>query len=141
MSELTLMRINTKAKGTAAERELVHLFWANGWAALRSAGSGAIRYPVPDIVAANNIRKVAIECKTVKDAVYIDKKEIDDLKIFSNAFGAEGWVGLRFGQESGQGKWFFLGVEELKATKTGFTANLALCQMKGLLFEQLIKNH
>ena len=30
-----------KSKGTRAERELLHLFWENEWACMRSAGSGS----------------------------------------------------------------------------------------------------
>ncbi|MBW2967284.1 Holliday junction resolvase, partial [Candidatus Woesearchaeota archaeon] len=37
--------MNRKAKGLSAERELIHMFWKNGWSALRVAASGAIKYP------------------------------------------------------------------------------------------------
>ncbi|MEM4282257.1 MAG: Holliday junction resolvase Hjc [Candidatus Woesearchaeota archaeon] len=126
--------MSSKDKGTAAERELVHMFWKAGWAALRSAGSGAIRYPVPDILAANNVRKLALECKTFRKRIHISRKEIEDLKTFSHIFGAESWVALRLVG----GEWFFLALEDFKETKKGFTADEELCRMKGLLFEQLV---
>lgn len=127
--------MKAKAKGIGAERELVHLFWNAGWTAIRVAGSGAIKYPCPDVLASNNLRKIAVECKTVKDAVYINKKQIEELKKFAVAFGAEAWVGLRFDKKD----WFFLSTEDLKETNAGFSANLASCRMKGLLFEQLVE--
>jgi Holliday junction resolvase len=52
-----------KAKGSNAERELVHMFWDKGWAAIRVAGSGSSQYPSPDVLAGNNLRKLAVECK------------------------------------------------------------------------------
>ena len=127
--------MKVKAKGISAERELVHLFWKSGWTAVRVAGSGAIKYPCPDVLASNNLRKVAVECKTVKDSVYIDKKQVEELKLFATAFGAEPWIGLKFARN----QWFFLAAGELKETKSGFSANLELCRLKGLLFEQLVE--
>ena len=35
--------MSTKSKGTNAERELIHNLWANGYAAIRSAGSGSMK--------------------------------------------------------------------------------------------------
>ena len=54
-----------KKKGINAERELIHMFWAEKWAAIRVAGSGSSKYPSPDILAGNNLRKLAIECKAI----------------------------------------------------------------------------
>jgi len=74
--------MSKKSKGIGAERELIHSFWAtNEWVAHRIAGSGSSKYPSPDIIASNNIRKLAIECKTCSEkTVYIKKKEIEELK-------------------------------------------------------------
>ena len=74
-----------KSKGINGERELVHRFWANKWVALRVAGSGSCRYPSPDILASNSLRKVAIEAKITKDNYkHFSSEEILDLKEFSN---------------------------------------------------------
>ena len=59
--------MNRKAKGTKGERELVKFFNESGWACLRAPGSGSSRYPSPDIIAANAIRRIAIECKVTKN--------------------------------------------------------------------------
>ena len=59
---------NKKKKGTDAERDLIHIFWKNGWAAVRIAGSGSMKYPSPDILAGKNGTLYAIECKTTKSS-------------------------------------------------------------------------
>ena len=63
-----------KSKGINGERELVHMFWNRGWACLRIAGSGSSKYPSPDILAGNKLRKLAIECKITKDQKKYFKK-------------------------------------------------------------------
>lgn len=125
-----------KYKGTKAERELVHMFWSKGWAAVRIAGSGSSHYPSPDVLAGNNLRKLAIECKAVgSTSRYISIGQIDDLVKFSQIFGAEPWVGLRFDRE----EWLFIGIEDLEKTEASYAANLEAAKRKGLLFEELIK--
>jgi len=123
-------------KGANAERELVHLFWGTGqWAAIRVAGSGAIKYPVPDVLAANNTRKLAIECKSTKgEQQHLDKEQIDGLASFAKLFGTEPWVGVKYG---GIG-WRFFSLEDLKVTNKGYSANLSLAEVRGLTFEELI---
>ena len=59
--------MDKKAKGTRGERELVKAFNENGWVCIRVAGSGSSRYPSPDILAGNAMRRVAIECKVTAD--------------------------------------------------------------------------
>ena len=56
--------MSRKSRGINAERELVHLFNAlDEWMCIRTAGSGSQKYPAPDILAGNVLRKIAIECK------------------------------------------------------------------------------
>ena len=56
--------MSRKSKGINAERELIHIFWkTKSWAACRVAGSGAIKYPAPDVLAGNGNILLAIECK------------------------------------------------------------------------------
>ena len=80
--------MNQKAKGTNAERELVHRFWGKGWPCVRVAGSGCSRYPSPDLLAGNRERMVAIECKATKEnSKYFPKEEIRLLReLFRNQF-------------------------------------------------------
>lgn len=128
--------MNKKSKGTNAERELIHLFWnTSDWAAVRVAGSGSSQFPCPDIVAGNNHRKLAIECKAVKAASkYIPKQEIEQLLEYCKRFSAEPWIGIRFNKE----KWHFLMIEDLQISSKHYVINRDLVKLKGLLFEELI---
>ena len=127
--------MSRKSKGINAERELIHMFWEKGWAAIRVAGSGSTKYPSVDIVAGNKIRKLAIECKAVKDdKKYFDKGEIEQIKLFSETFGAESWLAIRFDRK----KWYFVMLEDLKETKEGYSTNIEELKNKGLLFDEVI---
>jgi Holliday junction resolvase len=129
--------MNTKAKGINAERDLIHKFWSTGtWVALRTAGSGSMRYPSPDILAGNKLRKIAIECKvTGEDKKYLTKDDIAQLKEFCDNFGAEPWIGVRLDG----GSWHFLTLEDLDETEKGYVISSEIASRKGLLFEELIK--
>ena len=127
--------MSRKSKGINAERDLIHKFWDKGWGAIRVAGSGSSRYPSPDILAGNNIRKLAIECKVTKEPnVYIKKEQITDLSDFSRIFGAEPWIAVRL-QES---PWHFITIEDTKETDSNFLVNMELIKNRGLLFEELL---
>ncbi len=129
--------INKKAKGTAGERELVHKFWKNGWACIRTAGSGSMKYPSPDLIAGNSIRKLAIECKVINSRVkYIKKAEIKELIEFSRKFGAESYVAVKFNDKN----WYFLSIDDLNESEENYVINIELAKRKGLLFEEIIDN-
>jgi Holliday junction resolvase len=128
--------MSRKSKGINAERELIHLFWNNGWTACRVAGSGSIKYPCPDVIAGNNVRKLAIECKVTKDIrQYLTGKEVSELSEFSRLFGAEPWIGVKFNNVD----WYFLTLEDLKNTEEGHSISLENAKRKGFLFQELIK--
>lgn len=127
--------MSLKSKGINAERELVHMFWGKGWACLRIAGSGSNRYPSPDVLVGNKLRRLAIECKTTKDQKkYFEKKEIEALKKFAGVFGAEPWIAVKFKSH----EWYFITTEDLKETEKGFMASTETAKSRGLLFEELI---
>ncbi len=127
--------INRKNKGSNAERELVSMFWKAGWAAIRVAGSGLTKNPNPDVLAANKIRRIAVECKTTKETrKYFSKRDIEQLKEFSEMFGSEAWIGIKFNNM----KWFFISLEDLEKTNKGYVASIELMKRRGLLFEELI---
>ena len=89
--------MSTKSKGTNAERELIHKFWAEGYASIRSAGSGSMKYPSPDILTAKEGKILAIECKITKSkSKYFETNEIDDLNRFAEIFGAIPYIAIKF---------------------------------------------
>jgi holliday junction resolvase Hjr len=127
--------INRKAKGTKGERELVKFFNESGWACNRIAGSGSSKYPSPDLIAGNAIRRVAIECKVTKDnKKYFTNDEIKQLQTFSQMFGAESWVGVKFGSE----QWYFLMLEDLESSGNNWVVSLELAKRRGLQSNELI---
>ncbi len=128
---------NQKAKGTKGERELITFFNQSGWMAIRSAGSGSSHYPSPDILAGNALRRIAIECKVTKEKKkYFQKEEIEQLKQFSQKFGAESWVGVQFKGE----QWYFLMLEDLEDTGSNRAVSIEVAKRKGLTKEELVAN-
>jgi len=86
-----------KARGTNFERTLVKLFWENGFASLRVAGSGSAPLSLPDIIAIKKGRIIAIECKTCSnDSFYLKNKDIDQLDEFREVSGCEAYVAVKF---------------------------------------------
>lgn len=127
--------MNRKGKGIKAERELIHLFWKHGWAAVRVAGSGSSHYPSPDVLAGNGVKSLAIECKSSGEKRrYLTTDEVDNLVLFSRTFGAEPWIGVRFNALP----WYFLPVAELQKTGRHFVVDAELTKQRGLLFEELM---
>ncbi len=128
--------MSSKSKGSNAERELLHLFWSNKWAALRSAGSGSMKYPGPDLIASNKVRTLAIECKSTKGKKkYLEKDDIDQLKEFCNIFGAEPWFAVRFSRKD----WLFLSLDDIEKTGNGYVIDSEVAERRGLLLDELIK--
>ena len=129
---------NKKAKGTQAERELVHRFWEEeNWVCIRVAGSGSSKYPSPDILASNGVKKIVMEVKVVSSTKkYFTGQEIRDLNYFANKFAAQSWVGIRFSEN----QWYFLPTEELEETASGYYAiDLISMKRKGFTFEEMIE--
>ena len=124
-----------KSKGSKAERELIHLFWSKGFAAMRAAGSGSTQHPSPDIIAGDGKLFFAFEVKSSKDRVkYLTRDEITQLDLFANSFGARPFVAIKFNNE----KWYFLKLTDLKVTKKSYVVTLDLAKKKGLLLKELI---
>ena len=127
--------MSRKGKGISAERELIHLFWAAGWAACRVAGSGSIKYPCPDIIAGGKHRRLAVECKSSGDGYqYIEIRTIQKLRDFCERFGAEPWIGVRFDREG----WYFVSLDGLESRGQGSSVSLDYAKSRGVLFEELI---
>jgi len=115
---------------------LVKRFWDNGWAAIRSPGSGSSRLPSPDIIAGTRTRKIVIEAKMTKDdRKYFEDEEIAQIRKFGEVFGAEPWVAVKFKGED----WLFLTLEDLAKTEKGSAITKDIAKIKGLLLEEVIK--
>jgi Holliday junction resolvase len=126
----------SKRKGTVGEREIIELFWKEGWAAHRIAGSGSNKFPSPDIIAGNAQRKLAIEAKITKDNIkYFDEEEVYGLEAFARVFGAEPWIAVKFAREH----WSFFALHDLMRSGKLFKIGQKDALTKGLLFEELIK--
>ena len=128
--------VNQKAKGTFAERELIHLLWKRGWYSVRIAGSGVSRYPCPDIIAGNGLRRLVIECKSSADSTrYIEKKQVTELVDFGKKLGAEPWIGFRFNKD-----WYFISIDDLKDSGKSMAVSEELVKTKGLSINEIAGN-
>ena len=125
------------AKGAKAERELIEMFWNNGYAAMRAAGSGISRLPSVDVIAGNGKKTFAVECKAIKSGyVYLEKEEIVKLLTFSQKFGAMPYVAVRFAKDD----WSFLHAGKIQTTGTGkFKITRKIAEESGKSFEKLVE--
>ena len=127
--------MSVKSKGANAERELLHMFWGKGWACLRSAGSGSMKYPGPDLLVGNLHRRMSIECKSSKSSkIYLTNDDVTQLREFSKVFDARPWFAVRFARK----EWLFVSIEDLEKTPKGYAIGLKEAELKGLSFEELI---
>ena len=86
-----------KSKGSVFERQLIRMFWDNGWAASRIAGSGSSSFFSPDVIAGRNGRVIVIEAKTSNNSKkYLSLEEVVQLREFASIFGAEPWIAVKF---------------------------------------------
>jgi Holliday junction resolvase len=128
--------MSKKSRGINAERDLIHKFWSEGWAAMRAAGSGSSQFPSPDVIAGNHSRKLVLEVKlTTEQKKYFSKEEIRHLKFFAATFGAEPWVGVKFFRKP----WQFFSLEDITSTSKNYVITIDDCDIKALDFESLIK--
>lgn len=125
-----------KSKGSRTERELFHLLWDNKWAVVRIAGSGSTPLPAPDLLAGKSGRVLAIECKAIKKGNrYLKKEDFDQLLVFSELFGAEPWLAVRFNNLD----WYFVKPQDLEITEgSNYIISLDLIKEKGITFDKLI---
>lgn len=106
-----------KKKGARFERELIEELWKYGFAAVRVAGSGVSHFPCPDIVAGNGEKFLAIEVKMRTSLpLYLSEEEVEKLKKFSEAFGAQEFIALKLPRK----KWRFFRLRELRETGKGY---------------------
>ena len=126
-----------KHKGSNAERELLRMFFAQGWKAARIAGSGVNDLSPCDLIAAKIGRKgYTIEVKSSKKfTVYITKDQINDFVLFSSLIGLTPVIALRFNREG----WLFLDPKHLKDTGKYWAVSLQTAREKGKRFAQFFE--
>ncbi|MBZ9570153.1 Holliday junction resolvase [Methanobrevibacter sp. TMH8] len=124
-------------KGSAEERDLVHKLWDKNFAAMRApASGGATKRPLPDVLAGNGKVYLAIEVKTTtKEKIYIDSPQIDALCEFSDIFGANPYLGIKFKYT----KWLFLPPEIIDRTRNNnYRIEKDIALEKGLELDEII---
>ena len=126
--------MSNKAKGSKCERELFDMFVANGYRAVRVAGSGVMENAECDLIAGRKgDRKYAIEAKSSKNPVkYISKEQIEKFIVFSDIFGLVPVVVLRFNREG----WFFISPNKLRDCGKNWAISLEEAREKGERFGQ-----
>ena len=128
--------MSQKTKGSNAERDLVHLFWANQWTAVRVAGSGSMHYPSPDIIASKNNKTFAIECKSCKTGYqYFDINEIRDLEAFCKKSGYIPLIAIKFDRT----EWLLLTIDQLERTAKKIGIKKAVALERGKRFHDLLE--
>ena len=124
-------------KGSIEERDLVKMFWDAGFAAMRApASGGATKRPLPDVLAGNGDKYLAIEVKSTRqEHIYIDNEKISNLVEFCDIFGAVPYVGAKFIRKP----WRFIKISDLYVTRSNnYRVNLDLAFRKGLEFSEII---
>jgi len=126
--------MGAKSRGINAERQLIHLFWKRGFAAIRIAGSGSSQYPSADIIVGNKEKKFALECKiTTKDKKYFSKDEILQFLIFAERFGADPYIAIRFFRT----EWYFVKPEYLRDAGKFMVLEKKTAMKDGIKIEKL----
>lgn len=130
--------MSNKEKGSKAERELYDMFVANGFRAVRVAGSGMMENTACDLIAGNIKSKYCIEAKSSKSpSKYISKDQIDQFIVFSEIFGLTPVVALRFNREG----WFFIRPNQLKDSGKNWVITLEDAKKEGKRFSQFFFNN
>lgn len=118
-----------KQKGANAERELYYLLNEKGFACVRVAGSGMLENTACDLLAGRKDIKYAIECKVTKDnKKYFDTEQIKDLIEFSDLFGVEPLIAIKFNRRG----WFFTHPQQLLRTNKGMVISLEEIKGRGI---------
>lgn len=127
--------MGNKEKGSAAERELLHMLWQSGFACVRVAGSGSTTELSCDLIAGKKNKKFAVECKTCQDKKrYLDTEQIQDLLKFSEILGLKPIIAVKFNHKG----WWFISPEHLENTGKGLAISFEDISKKGNSFEEFV---
>jgi len=108
-------------KGANAERELIKVLWANGFATVRAAGSGVTPLPSPDLITLGNGKKIAFECKAW-DSTYLNIpiEQFTTTKQWCSIADADFFIAWKIPNKG----WLFLKPEEFARNEKNFSINL-----------------
>jgi Holliday junction resolvase len=105
--------VGAKAKGSAAERQLLDTLFGHGFAVVRAAGSGSTSHDACDLVAGRQGRAYAIEVKAcINGKQYISAEQMRELTTFAKAFGATALVAVKWTRKG----WSILPASEIRQT-------------------------
>ena len=105
------------AKGANAERELMKVLFADGFAVVRAGGSGVNVLPSPDLLALKQSNIFIFECKAWKGGyLYLEEYKIQQLEEFAKRSGGKIIIAWKVPHHG----WLFIGHEKLKKTKKNF---------------------
>jgi Holliday junction resolvase len=129
-------------RGIQAERNLVRQLWKKGFAVMRAPSSGSsTKMDRPDIIAGNKIKglQFAIEVKTtVKECLYIKEKSIKQLVEFSQRFGCQSILAIKF--KGRRRNWIFIKPDQLSFTPSlNYKITFRNALRLGIDFKTLIK--
>ncbi len=122
-------------KGANAERELLHLFYKEGFAVLRVAGSGASSLPCPDCLALSKGKKFAFECKYWKgNHLSIPKRQMESLLQWSEQSGIPVYIAWRMPREG----WLFIKPESFRQSDKAYIISVKEAKRFGKSFNVLL---
>lgn len=128
--------MSNKSKGSNAERELFQMFVDNSYRAIRAAGSGTMDNASCDLIAGKKDKKYCIEVKSSKSPTkYITKSQIEEFIIFSEIFGLEPVIALRFNRAG----WFFIKPRDLRDSGKNWVISLEEAKEIGKRFGQMFE--
>jgi len=126
--------MSNKSKGSNAERELFQMFIDNNFRAIRAAGSGTMDNASCDLIAGKKDKQYCIEVKSSKSPTkYITKSQIEEFMIFSEIFGLEPIIALRFNRAG----WFFIKPINLRDSGKNWVISLEEAEKIGKRFGQV----
>ena len=106
-------------KGARAERELMELLWKQGFAVVRSAGSGNTY--APDVIAIKEGTVLAFECKAwKKQEIRIPEYQMNKMLEWRKRSGAELYIAWKYPYKG----WFFIPVYLLTKKESAYVITL-----------------
>ncbi|MEM2137643.1 MAG: Holliday junction resolvase Hjc [Candidatus Anstonellaceae archaeon] len=128
------MVFGTYAKGSRAERELIHFFTEHGFQVIRAAGSG-VNSLSPDLLAFRHGKQYAIECKAWDSgSLSFEKEKVAQMKKWEEVTGITYYIGWRVSREG----WFLFPVHLLEEQGKTFTITLSKAKLAGRKPEELV---